>query len=181
VLAIAAGRALVRDAGVEAAALAGPRTALVHVTAAAYGASNRIFIDADASPGVTGALHFPYTAPSTLPAEVAIEFGITGPYLILIGGATATVDAFWHVGQLFARRAADRALVLAVETFAECGDLHARARWLTGRPRVEAAACALLIPEERGLDVREGAAPSAAETGAAGIGEAWSPRTCWTS
>src|SRR3989449_6088727 len=34
----------------------------------------------------SGTLHFPYTAPSAMAGEVAIEFGLTGPDGILIGG-----------------------------------------------------------------------------------------------
>jgi hypothetical protein len=83
-----------------------------------------------------------------VPAEVAIEFRLTGPYVILIGGATATVDALWQASTLVARGAADRAVVLAVETFEECADLYARGRWLAREPLVEAAACALLVAGE---------------------------------
>jgi len=91
-----------------------------------------------------GALYFPYTAPSAVPAEVAIEYGLTGGYVILVGGAAAAVDALWQAGTLLAAGRADRALVLAVETFDECADLWARGRWVTPRPLVEAAACAVL-------------------------------------
>jgi hypothetical protein len=118
------------------------RTGLVYVTAGAYGASNRAFVDG-AGGGAT--LHFPYTAPSAVPAEVAIECGLTGAYVILLGGPAATVDALWQAGALVARGQCDRALVLAVETFGECEDLYARGRWLARGPLVEAAACALLV------------------------------------
>ena len=91
-----------------------------------------------------GALYFPYTAPSAVPAEVAIEYGLTGGYVILVGGAAAAVDALWQAATLLAAGRADRALVLAVETFDECADLWARGRWATPRPLVEAAACAVL-------------------------------------
>jgi 3-oxoacyl-[acyl-carrier-protein] synthase II len=138
-LGVAAVEAALRESGVPRAAVAGPRTALVYVTAAAYGASNRGFI------GGGGALYFPYTAPSSVPAEVAIEYGLTGGYVILVGGATAAVDALWQAGTLLAAGRADTALVLAVETFEECADLWARGRWATPRPLVEAAACAVLV------------------------------------
>jgi hypothetical protein len=140
VLAVAAVEELLREAGVSRSALAGERTALLYVTASAYGASNRAFIEG----GGTTTLHFPYTAPSAVPAEVTIEFGITGPYVIFIGGATATLSALWYAATLLASSQCDRALVLAVETFEECADLYARGRWLVDAPLVEAAACALL-------------------------------------
>src|SRR5262249_58965156 len=127
--------------------------------AGAYGAANRAFIE---STTTGAALHFPYTAPSAVPAEVAIEFRLTGPYVILIGGATATVDALWQASLLVGRGAADRAVVVAVETFEECTDLYARGRWLTRGPLVEAAAAALLVageaaPAYRRADARAGA------------------------
>ena len=93
----------------------------------------------------SGTLHFPYTAPSAMAGEVAIEFGLTGPYGILIGGAAATIDALWQATRLLAGGRCERALVLAVETFEECAALYARGRWLVRRPLVEAAACALLV------------------------------------
>lgn len=126
----------------SAASLAGQDTALLYATASTYGASNRLFAEAQ---GRT--LHFPYTAPSAVPAEVAIEFGLTGPYVTYIGGATATLDAIWYAGLLLDRGVCTRALVLAVETFGECADLYRRARWVARGPLVEAAACALLEPE----------------------------------
>lgn len=140
-LGVDAVEALLDDGPLTREDLAGDGTALVYVTAAAYGASNRAFIE-----GGGGALHFPYTAPSAVPAEVAIEFGLHGAYAVLIGGASATIDALAHATTLLARGACARVLVLAVETFAECEDLYARARWLLGRPLVEAAAVALLEP-----------------------------------
>jgi len=139
-LGVAAVEAALRESGLSRAAVAGPRTALVYVTAAAYAASNKGFIE-----GAGTTLHFPYTAPSAVPAEVAIEYGLTGGYVILVGGATAAVDALWQAGTLLAAGRADTALVLAVETFEECADLWARGRWATPRPLVEAAACAVLI------------------------------------
>jgi hypothetical protein len=90
--------------------------------------------------------YFPYTAPSAMAGEVAIEFGLTGPYGILIGGAAATIDALWQATRLLTAGRCARALVLAVETFEECAGLFARGRWLVRRPLVEAAACALLVP-----------------------------------
>jgi len=157
VLGVAAGQALLEAAGLARADVAGPATALLYVTAGGYGASNRAFIDA----AVTGnALHFPYTAPSAVPAEVAIEFGLTGSYLVFVGGAATTIEALGHASLLLARGECERALVLAVETFQECEDLYARVRWLLGRPRVEAAACALLTPGPGRLTVTDGAAAS---------------------
>jgi 3-oxoacyl-(acyl-carrier-protein) synthase len=154
-LGVAAVAAALRDSALERAAVAGPRTALVYVTAAAYGASNKSFIVAEgggAEGGVRGkpggAIYFPYTAPSSVPAEVAIEYGLTGGYVILVGGASAGVDALWQASTLLASGDADLALVLAVETFEECADLYARGRWLVPWPLVEAAACALVVAGE---------------------------------
>jgi len=142
VLGVAAVDAALRNAGLTRDDVRGSDTALVYVTAAAYGAANRTFAGAAGGP-----LHFPYTAPSAVPAEVAIEFGFTGSYVILIGGSTATLEALWHAASLVRRGAAARALVVAVETFAECADLYARARRLLARPLVEAAACAVIVPD----------------------------------
>ena len=188
-LGVAAVGAALRDSALDRAAVAGSRTALVYVTAAAYGASNKRFIVAEAasqvranggpdgvaaigaqSPGATegagraktgGAIYFPYTAPSSVPAEVAIEYGLTGGYVILVGGASAGVDALWQASTLLAAGDADLALVLAVETFEECGDLWTRGRWVTPRPLVEAAACAVLAG---GDDADIGYGPGAAST-----------------
>jgi hypothetical protein len=167
-LGVAAVEALLREASLGPEAIRGDETALVYVTAAAYGSSNRAFIVAGtartensvgglrkARPGSVppraatttgGTLHFPYTAPSAVPAAAAIEFGLTGPYVILIGGAAATIDGLWQATLLLRRGQCRRALVLAVETFAECEDLWARGRWLVRPPLVESAACALVVP-----------------------------------
>jgi hypothetical protein len=140
-LGVAAVHAMLEDAGLDREAIRGAGTALVFVSAAAYGASNVEWLS-----GHAGTLHFPYTAPSVLPGEVAIEFGVTGPYVILIGGPAATVDGLWQGGRLVAGRQCERALVLAVETFQECAALWRRARWTLPRPLVESAVCALLGP-----------------------------------
>lgn len=147
-LGVAAVGALLEDGGLAPADVRGRGTALVYVTAAAYGASNRLFIDAAAAPG--GAIHFPYTAPSAVPAEVTIEFGLTGPYVILLGGRETTLEALRSAERLLVRGSCARALVLAVETFEECADLWARGRWTCGRPLTEAAACVLLEPAGAG-------------------------------
>jgi 3-oxoacyl-[acyl-carrier-protein] synthase III len=144
VLAVRATRAALEEAGLAATTVAGERTGLLYVTAGAYGAANRAFVEADGGP--PAALGFPYTAPSAVPAEVAIEFGLTGPYAILVGGARAGVEALGQAEQLLARGLADRVLVLAVETFAECWELYARAVRGLGGPLVEAAACAIVEP-----------------------------------
>jgi hypothetical protein len=141
-LGVAAVQQMLLDAALDREAIAGSRTALLFVTAGAYGASNVEFIA-----GRVGTLHFPYTAPSALSAEVAIEFGLTGAYVILIGGPTATVDALWQASRLVRDGRCDRALVLAVETFDECEALWRRARWALPAPLVEAAVCALLVPD----------------------------------
>lgn len=155
VLGVAAVEALLEDARLDRDLIRGSATALVYVTAAAYGASNRAFIDAT---GTGSALHFPYTAPSAVPAEVAIEFGLTGHYVIMIGGAATTIDALWHAATLVTRGAAERALVLAVETFTECADVWARGRRLVPGPLTESAACALVVPGTRPVTYRPDAA-----------------------
>ncbi len=144
-LAVVAVEAALRDAGLGRDAIRGGATGLVYVTAAAYGASNVAFV------GASSAVFFPYTAPSAVPAEVAIEFGLSGAYAILIGGAAATQEALDHARRLLARGLCRRAIVLAVETFAECRDLWARGRRLTGRPLTEAAVCAVLERGDGGM------------------------------
>jgi hypothetical protein len=157
---VAAVEVLLRETRLPRAALAGDGTALVYVTAAAYGAANREFI----APATTaGALHFPYTAPSAVAAEVAIEFGLRGGYVILVGGAVATLDALWQAGRAVAGGGCAQALVLAVESFAECEDLYARARSRLPTPLVEAAAGALLVPGEGELALAPPAASRARE------------------
>jgi 3-oxoacyl-[acyl-carrier-protein] synthase III len=155
-LAIDAVDDLLEEGGLARDEIAGDGTALVYVTAAAYGASNRAFVE-----GGGGALHFPYTAPSAVPAEVAIEFGLHGPYAVLIGGAATTLEALEHAATLLRRGACARALVLGVETFVECADLHARGRWLIARPLLEAAAAVLLEPAAGG----DGPAVTATDVG----------------
>jgi 3-oxoacyl-(acyl-carrier-protein) synthase len=148
-LGVAAVEALLADGDLSREAIRGSGTALVYVTATAYTAANRAFIE---QAGGSGTLHFPYTAPSAVPAEVAIEFGLTGPYVILIGATDAGQDALWQGAELLARRACERVLVLAVETVEECADLFARGRWLTRRPLVEAAVAVLLTPDGEETD-----------------------------
>lgn len=150
-LAVAAVEDALEEARLPRAVLSGAGTALLYATASAYGSSNRAFIEGT---GVS-TLHFPYTAPSAVPAEVAIEFGITGAYLIFLGGAPATLSALWYAATLLASSECARALVLAVETFEECADLYAQGRWLVPRPLVETAACALLEPGEGELSYAE--------------------------
>jgi hypothetical protein len=143
-LGIAAVEELLRTVALPKSALAGAGTALLYATAGAYAASNRSFIEA-----AGGTLHFPYTAPSAVPAEVAIEYGLSGAYVNFIGGATAAIDALWYAGNLLERGECNQALVLAVETFDECADLYRRGGRLVPGPLVEAAACALLRPGDR--------------------------------
>lgn len=133
---VAAVGAMLEDAGRGPEAIAGERTALLFTTAAAYAPSNREFIEARG-----GSVYFPYTAPAAVPAEVAIAFGITGPYEILIGGAPTTMRAIARAAALLEAGACDRAVVLAVEVFEECADLFARLRPRVERPFVEGAAC----------------------------------------
>lgn len=161
-LGVAAVDALLREAGLSRDVVRGSSTALIYVTGGAYGASNQAFVVADGVRG--GTLHFPYTAPSAMAGEVAIEFGLTGPYGILIGGSAATIDALWQATRLVAGGRCERALVLAVETFEECAALYARGRWLVRRPLVEAAACALLVPGVQRARYDAPRTPSALET-----------------
>jgi hypothetical protein len=140
---VAAVGAMLEDAGQEPEAIAGERTALLFATAAAYAPSNREFIEARG-----GSMYFPYTAVSAVPAEVAIAFGLTGPYEILVGGAPATMRAIARAAALLEAGACDRALVLAVEVFEECADLFERLRSPLDGPLVEGAACLWLQPGE---------------------------------
>ena len=216
-LGIAAVEALLREAGLGREDIRGPATALVYATAAAYGASNVAFVEASAAEAsgekgrMAGPLHFPYTAPSAVPGEVAIEFGLTGPYVILLGGATAAIDALWQATRLLEGGGSERALVLAVETFAGCAPLWARGRRLVRGPLVEAAACALLVPGGRGAAYASAPVAAPLETlarrragetlacaplvalalaggprvgrraGGVPLGGAWSRRRSWTS
>jgi len=160
---LAAVHAMLEDGGAPAEAIAGDRTALLFVTAAAYGPSNRVFIDGGGA-GASGAsgMHFAYTAPAVLPAEIAIELGVRGAGITLIGGAPATLHAIWQAANCLARGTCDRALVVAVEVFAECGDLYRLAgRWMDG-PLVEAAACVWLEPGEGTLRLAGGRRAGAA-------------------
>jgi len=153
--------AMLAEAGLDREAIRGDGTALLFVTAGAYGASNAGFLGAHG-----GTLHFPYTAPSAVPAEVTIELGLTGAYVILLGGAPATIEALRQAAVLLARGRCQRALVLVVETFEECQALWRRARWTLPVPLVEAAACALLVAGETPAVYRPVAAPEALETAA---------------
>jgi hypothetical protein len=141
-LAVAATRAAVTDAGVDPTSLAGERTAILYVSATGYAAANRAFLEDEAST----TLHFPYTSPSAVPAEVTIELGIRGPYVNLMGGATAALQGLWYGARWLADGVADRVLLVAVETMHEVRDLFDRARRLYRGPLVEGAACLLLLP-----------------------------------
>ncbi len=150
-LALAAVEAALEDGDARRQAIAGDRTALIYVTAAAYAASNRRFIE-----GRGGSIRFAETAPAVVPAEVAIELGLAGPYAIFLGGPPATLRAIWHAAALLAAAACDRALVLAVEIFEECEDLYVRARRPSRPPLVEAAACLLLEAGRGALHIDAG-------------------------
>src|SRR4029453_15078660 len=156
--ALAAVEAMLEDGRAERGAIAGDRTALIFVSAAVYGASNRAFIE-----GTGGGTHFAYTAPAGVPGEAAIEYRLRGPSVLLIGGPPAALRAMWYAATLLAAHACDRALVLGVETFEECADLYARARRRTAPPLVEAAACLWLEPGDGRLvlPARRGKAPAA--------------------
>ncbi len=147
-LALAAVEMALEDGGAGREAIAGGGTALIYVTAAAYGPSNRRFIE-----GRGGSIHFAETAPAVAPAEVSIELGLSGPYAIFIGGPPATLRAISHAAMLLEAGACEGALVLAVEIFEECADLYARARRPTAGPLVEAAGCLWLEPGRGALHI----------------------------
>jgi len=162
VLAVAAVEAAARDGGLDRAGLAGERTATLYVSATAYAAANRAFLEDETAT----TFHFPYTAPSAVPAEVTIEFGIRGPYVILMGGAPAALQGLWYAARWLADGVADRVVVLAVETVHEVWDLFRRARRLWRGPLIEGAACLLLEP---------GGAGSLAWAGTARVGPRGGP------
>jgi len=140
VLAVTAVEQAVARSPITARDLMGPRTALVYTSASAYAAANWAFLQGDKEQ----ALYFPYTAPSAVPGEVTIQFGMTGPYLSFLSGANAGIEALWHAATLLTTDQCDRALVLGVETFMECEDLFAAGRWLLSVPLVEAVTCLVL-------------------------------------
>ena len=142
-LAVSAVRAALADAGLEEGVLAGERTGILYVSATGYAAANRAFLEDEGA----ATLHFPYTAPSAVPGEVTIEFGIRGPYVNLMGGGTAALQGLWYAATWLAEGVADRVLLLAVEAVHEVRDLFLRARRLYRGPLVEGAACLYL---ERG-------------------------------
>jgi hypothetical protein len=141
-LGVAVVRAAAADAGLATETLAGARTGLLYASATAYAAANRAFLEDEAST----TLHFPYTAPSAVPGEVSIEFGIRGPYLNLMGGGPAALQGLWYAARWLADGTVDRVLVLAVEAVHDVWDLMSRARRLMSRPVVEGAACLVLEP-----------------------------------
>lgn len=139
-LGVAAVEAALEDGHLSRHEVAGSRTALVYASASSYAAANWTFLTSETE----NALHFPYTAPSAVPAEVTIQFGITGPYLTLLSGANAGLEALWQAATLLTTAQCDRVLVLGVETFQECAELYTTGRWLLGTPRLEAAVCLIL-------------------------------------
>ena len=140
VLAVAAAKAAVADAGLSEAQISGPGTGILYVSATGYAAANRTFLEDETST----TLHFPYTSPSAVPGEVTIELGVRGPYVNLMGGAPSTLQALGWAASWLAEGRADRVLLLAVEAFHDVRDLFRRARRLYGGPLVEGAACVLL-------------------------------------
>jgi hypothetical protein len=139
-LGVAAVQAALDDSHLTRHEVAGARTALVYASASSYVAANWTFVTS----ATENALHFPYTAPSAVPAEVTIQFGITGPYLTLLSGANAGIEALWQATTLLTMAQCDRVLVLAVETFQDCAELYTTGRWLLGTPLLESAACLIL-------------------------------------
>ena len=107
-----------------------------------------------------------------VPAEVAIEFGLTGPYVILIGGAAATVDALWQAEPAPGRRRVRAgAGAGGRDVRGVRGSLAPGALARRRRPLVEAAACALLVPGEPAL-TRTDAAPRPSRARARGAPDA---------
>jgi 3-oxoacyl-[acyl-carrier-protein] synthase II len=141
-LGVAAAKAAVADAGLAETELTGPRTGILYVSATGYAAANRAFLEDETAT----TLHFPYTSPSAVPGEVTIELGIRGPYVNLMGGAPAALQALWWAASWLAEGRADRVLVVAVEALHEVRDLFGHARRLYAGPLVEGAACLLLEP-----------------------------------
>jgi hypothetical protein len=144
--AVAAAKAAVADAGLSETDLIGPRTGILYVSATGYAAANRAFLEDEKST----TLHFPYTSPSAVPGEVTIELGIRGPFVCVMGGAPATLQALWSAARWLAEDRADRVLVIAVEAFHEVWDLFRRARRLYDGPLVEGAVCLLVDAAETG-------------------------------
>ncbi|MGH7359797.1 MAG: beta-ketoacyl synthase N-terminal-like domain-containing protein, partial [Candidatus Rokuibacteriota bacterium] len=142
VLAVAAAKAAVADAGLSEAEISGPGTGILYVSATGYAAANRAFLEDETST----TLHFPYTSPSAVPGEVTIELGVRGPYVNLMGGGPSTLHALGWAASWLAEGRADRLLVLAVEAFHDVRDLFGRARRLYAGPLVEGAACLVLAP-----------------------------------
>ena len=134
-----------RQRGLDRDVLAGPGTAVVYASASAYAAANWSFLHADASV----AAFFPYTAPSMVPGEVTIAYQMTGPFVSFLSGANAGLEALWHAVTLLAQGQCERALVLGVETFAECEALFTAGRWLLSPPLVETALCWLIEPHAK--------------------------------
>jgi hypothetical protein len=139
-LAVAAAKAAVADAGLSESELSGPGTGILYVSATGYAAANRAFLEDEAST----TLHFPYTSPSAVPGEVTIELGVRGPYVNLMGGGPSTLQALGWAASWLADGRADRILVLAVEVFHDVRDLFGRARRLYAAPLLEGAVCVLL-------------------------------------
>lgn len=163
-LGVAAVRAAARDAGLDPAALAGARTGVLYASATGYASANRAFLEDESST----TLHFPYTAPSAVPGEVTIAFEIRGPYVNLMGGGPAALQALWLAARWLADGAADRVLVLAVEAVHEVWDLFARARRLHARPLIESAAC-LLLESGRGEALAWASAAASRREAARGV------------
>jgi hypothetical protein len=141
-LGVAAARAAVAAAGLPPDALAGPRTGILYVSATGYAPANRAFLEDEGST----TLHFPYTSPSAVPGEVTIDLGVRGPYVNVMGGGPATLQALGWAARWLTEGRADRVLLLAVEVLHEVRDLLGRARRLCPEPWVEGAAALLLEP-----------------------------------
>jgi hypothetical protein len=114
------------------------------VSATGYAAANRAFLEDESST----TLHFPYTSPSAVPGEVTIELGIRGPYVNLMGGGPATLQALWWAARWLAEGRADR-LLAAGGPAGDSGPV--RPSPPAAGPLVEGAACLLLRRAGSGL------------------------------
>ena len=142
------GRAARGPARWRARTIAGDGTALVYVTAAAYGASNRAFVEGGGARCTSRTRRR-----ARCPAEVAIEFGLHGPYAVFIGGAGdhhrrarprgRTLLRAWRVRAARSCWPWRRSPSARISTRAAAGS--------PDRPLVEAAAAVLLEPAARAV------------------------------
>ena len=150
--------------------LAGPRTAVLYASASSYAAANWEFLNA----ATRNVMKFPYTAPCAVPGEVSMRFRITGPAVAFLSGASAGLEALWYAKTLLLADQCDRALVLGVETFAECEDLYTATRRLLHLPLVEATFCLIIDRRCCPIEMRYTAVPDDLVDPVAGLAAALS-------